>query len=460
MDAEKWNEECKLALSIYSTVNPLDEGLKGVEQILDICDSAGEGLRPVLMRLKRRQKFSKKKLLEQLHEVTHEGHVSFSLSRLEPAEIYFLFAFTQNDSESRFSLDIYLSPFSVLREEGKQQEWAEWLVGLVRAFAERMPLAYAYAHEHTDTLHGVDFNAPGPLVPERVEDMYWLNVYGARQVERWGRERVLSTPAHRVEALPHGAVLVLTRPTVVDFHSEEARQAQAAALVHLRPELQKETVLSTLRQRSEVYIPVERKFDPVVADLLELTVIQSAGLFGRRREILRWNEYHPPPVSEWIPASQVPEPDVENLQQMLELYQVQWIKHLYSSFLKKAPEGVRQRSPLALAHVDAFAYNENWASYKSPILREPILEGMGAFLGMMLKMYLKGRWVPRKNLDEAAVVVGDRAWLPFLRARRHLERRQNALDYSLIQLSREALRYSTTRYTPQATASRPAPRDS
>lgn len=33
-----------------------------------------------------------------------------------------------------------------------------------------------------------------------------------------------------------------------------------------------------------------------------------------------------------------------------------------------------------------------------------------------------GRWVPRKKLEEAAVAVDDRAWLPFLSARHPLFR--------------------------------------
>ena len=56
---------------------------------------------------------------------------------------------------------------------------------------------------------------------------------------------MLSTPAHRVEALPNGAVLLVTWPTAADFASDEARVAQARAHVHLRPELDFSTVLRT-----------------------------------------------------------------------------------------------------------------------------------------------------------------------------------------------------------------------
>ncbi|WP_395814357.1 hypothetical protein [Archangium minus] len=48
--------------------------------------------------------------------------------------------------------------------------------------------------------------------------------------------------------------------------------------------------------------------------------------------------------------------------------------------------------------------------------------------------------MPRRDLDEAAVVVGDRAWLPFLRARHYLQYHDASLDFSLTQFFREARR--------------------
>jgi hypothetical protein len=53
---------------------------------------------------------------------------------------------------------------------------------------------------------------------------------------------------------------------------------------------------------------------------------------------------------------------------------------------------------------------------------------------------LGGRWVPRRNWEESMVVVGDRAWLPFLRARHALQGREAPLDYSCTQLFRVAQR--------------------
>jgi len=49
--------------------------------------------------------------------------------------------------------------------------------------------------------------------------------------------------------------------------------------------------------------------------------------------------------------------------------------------------------------------------------------------------------VPRRALEEAQVIVGDRAWLPFLRVKHYLQSRQAVIDYSLTRFMREAARF-------------------
>lgn len=55
--------------------------------------------------------------------------------------------------------------------------------------------------------------------------------------------------------------------------------------------------------------------------------------------------------------------------------------------------------------------------------------------------HLRGQWIPRRKREEAQVRVGNREWLPFLRAWRYMRSRQSLLDYSLTQLYREAERH-------------------
>jgi len=71
-----------------------------------------------------------------------------------------------------------------------------------------------------------------------------------------------------------------------------------------------------------------------------------------------------------------------------------------------------------------------------------MLPTLGAHLGDMLEFFLDGKWIPRRNLEESQVIVGERAWLPFLRVKRFVESKQAALDFSLWQFYREAERHA------------------
>ena len=74
-------------------------------------------------------------------------------------------------------------------------------------------------------------------------------------------------------------------------------------------------------------------------------------------------------------------------------------------------------------------------------LREPAVPTIGAYLGEVLVRNLGGRWIPRQKLEEAQVLVGNRVWLPFLRARHYMTSRQALLEHSLTQLYRIAERH-------------------
>jgi hypothetical protein len=101
---------------------------------------------------------------------------------------------------------------------------------------------------------------------------------------------------------------------------------------------------------------------------------------------------------------------------------------------------VMEDSAESLPEIDYFLWWQGWGPHLLAAERELLTTSLGAYLGRVMVRRLGGRWVPRRNLDEAAVLVGDRAWLPFLRARHHLQSRQAALDFSLTQLYRQASR--------------------
>jgi hypothetical protein len=202
--------------------------------------------------------------------------------------------------------------------------------------------------------------------------------------------------------------------------------------------LKLEELLSTLRRRSLAFTPVPLQFDPDVADIIRQEV-DFQGLFQQRQLVERYNQYHPPPVSEWLPAHQQPWPDVPDVQAAIDLYEGTYAEQLLALLHKEVPS-VMDRSPESLPRLDWNAWRMAWGSWYSEEQRAGLIPALGAYLGMLLVYTLKGRWVPRRNLDEAAVVVGDRAWLPFLRARHYLQGRNAPLDFSLTQLFREAQR--------------------
>ena len=95
-------------------------------------------------------------------------------------------------------------------------------------------------------------------------------------------------------------------------------------------------------------------------------------------------------------------------------------------------------SPRWLHYIDAHF----WAATSIPsMLHSQYLPYVGAYLGEIIIRHLGGRWVPRENIEEAQIVVGDRVWLPFLRAKHALQSKDAALDYSLIKFYRMVERY-------------------
>jgi hypothetical protein len=101
---------------------------------------------------------------------------------------------------------------------------------------------------------------------------------------------------------------------------------------------------------------------------------------------------------------------------------------------------VLQTTLEALPALDWQLWHFGWGEYPSADKEEALIPALGAWLGRYLVYKLGGRWVPRRALAETAVVVGDRAWLPFLRARHALENRDAPLNYSCTQFFREAQR--------------------
>ncbi|HEY8211173.1 MAG TPA: hypothetical protein VIG99_27000 [Myxococcaceae bacterium] len=274
---------------------------------------------------------------------------------------------------------------------------------------------------------------------DRVYDLPWLTVLGPKLVEDVGRQRVLSTPAHRVEELPHSAVLIVTWPIVAELASDEGREAQARAFVHLRPDLDYDSALHMLRERSAKLVPVEPLFHPDVAPLL-WRIVDSRHISQRQTKIAEFNSYRPPEPEEWLPADAAPPSDVTDREAALD--RIGYVaEHLVALLHKKVPD-LFDETPGSLTDLDFTFWRETWPStFDRKNIDESLVPPIGAYLGEVLVRNLGGEWVPRKKLEESQVRVGNRAWLPFVRAWRYMRTNQSLLDYSLTQLYREAERH-------------------
>ncbi|MCP3105338.1 hypothetical protein LZ198_41380 [Myxococcus sp. K15C18031901] len=339
----------------------------------------------------------------------------------------------------RLSISLYVQPTSFFTG----LERCRLFVDMVRAWGIKYPAAYAMAHSMADDqLSGApSFGRDDETVYrdgfDKVYELYWLNLFDPKLVESVGRERMLSTPAHLVEELPNGSILLVLWPTAAEFASEEARVVQARAHVHLRPDLDFDTVLRTLKERSAALVPVEPRFHPDVAPFLSRLPDEFA-ISERQRKIAELNAYRPPVPEEWLPVAHPS--DVANPERVLESYG-DLSEGLVAALHSKVPS-IMDETAESLRDLDFYFWRDNFPErYTRDLIDSHTAPALGAYLGGVLVRRLGGTWVLRQKMEESQVCVGKRIWLPFLRARRYMQSRQSLLEYSLTQFFKEAERY-------------------
>ena len=400
---------------------------------------AGEWM-PDVAEGKRRRKYARAAIWRALEEERDENSTSLVLQRTKWPALYLWSRLDFPPLPPELRVTLKVRPLSFFAETERCRKFVE----LVRAWASRYPGPHAVAHSSDDAeLAGFpDFGRDDETRRrdgfDKIYEVCWLNVFGPKLVEAVGRERMLSTPAWRVEELSNGCVLLVTWPTAADFASDEARLAQARAPAHLRPDLDFDTVLRTLHERSARLAPVEPRFHPDVAPLLS-RVVDRITSHERQRRIAEFNAWQPPEPEEWCPADSALPPDVDNPERAREHYST-LAEHLVALLHTEVPS-VFEETPESLTDTDFYFWREEFPTSR---LREAIDEravpAIGAYLGEVLVRNLGGQWIPRKKLEEAQVLVGNRAWFPFIRARHYMRSRQALLDYSLTQLYRVAAR--------------------
>jgi hypothetical protein len=435
-------DEDYLRLMFKGAFNPQAELESELDPFFNVLEEYADGWMPDVVSGKRQRKYSRPSCWKALEERRRERTSGIGLYRTKwPALDMSLSLSFPPLLPPELGVTIKVKPLSFFAEAERCRHFVE----MVRAWASRYPVTHAWTHSSDDAeLAGSpNFGRDDETLFrdgfDRIYEVFWLNVFGPKLVETVGRERMLSTSAHRREELPNGSILLVTWPTVADFASKQARFTQARAHIHLRPDLDFDTVVRTLHERSAMLAPVEPRFHPDLAPLLS-RVVDRAASHERQRRIAELNAWEPPEPEEWRPADSALPPDVENEERALRQYSLH-AEHLVALLHSQVPS-VFEATPESLTDADFYFWREEFPKSR---LREAIDEhavpAIGAYLGEVLVRNLGGRWIPRKKLEEAQVLVGNRVWLPFVRARNYMHSRQSLLDYSLTYLYRVAERH-------------------
>jgi hypothetical protein len=425
MRYETKRDESTLKLRLTANTDPLRDA-EQLQLLLQAFDDAA-ALRPEVAVGSIKGDFDLAKLGAKFLRAGKKMFPSMSLRRENPNVDYYI-------SVTREFNKLYVNGEFVTNELADRSR-CEDLIGLVKALARQPNTTFARAHDSAD-LELSDRHRPDQVLlePSEIDDVYWLTLWGPELVNRAGRERVLSTPAYRIEELPSGAVLLLTRPTPSDVLEPEGRRAQAKALAHLRPERSEDEIYEQLMQRSRQLAPVEKRFDPDVAPFFDVLTAE-AGKVNRGAEIERLNAYKVPPVVE---VSDPPLPSQGDAKAAVEAYDDR-AEQLIALLRKQVPD-IETFEPRVLPLIDYWCWNFSFAAYDRKDVENDLVPALGAYVALVMIKHLGGTLVPRKKLDESQVVIGGRAYLPFLRARHALATREAQLDYSMTQLIEVAKR--------------------
>lgn len=429
----------KFQLEFTSKVSPLRRGYDCVAGLVEgIIGNGGDFAPDRISGLKSARPYSPAELERILATQKSSVKPILTLTCSSERDVFYKLAFLAEDAPLGFTFSM-VAPFSYFTEEDRSEARSRAVFSISEFLASLCEPVYAYGHSRADIFLGSDPRKESSFVPNKIYEVYWLNLLGEEMVNQLGRQRVLSTPGFQLKELPGGSVLLLTRPTPADFASSDARAAQARAFVHLVNGTDMNDYLQHLMERTSRLAPVPRDWDPDIQDLLELT-LADAPYAERQLKTAELNRYRPPAVSEWRPASQLLESDVNNAEEALDLYGV--FAEKLAALLHKEVPSVMDSSPASLPLIDYYFWHFEYAEeFDRQDIETDLMPAIGAYLGDVIIRNLGGHWIPRKKIHESQIVFGDRVWLPFLRARHYMQSTQATLDYSLTKFYRVVERY-------------------
>ena len=411
------DDETNLELRWTSATNPLKSATQR-EQFLALFDSAGP-LRPETVVGKFKGAFDVAKLTPKLVRAGSERFISIVMRGERIPLEYSVMINTETPSLSlraRFALAAF-----------HDQGLCDRIVGLARGLASVIGVEFGRAHDEPDADLSDEHRGAPLNVPEKIDDVYWMTVWGRSLVERAGRDRVLATPAYRVENVDDGAVLLMTRPTPTDARSPDGRRAQARALAYLRPDRIEEDIYAALLARSRKLAPVLNTWDPDIAPLFE-QFVNDERVAERPAMTEQFNAFIATPVDE---VREPPLPADSDVEDALDDYDDR-AEQLIALLHKQVPD-METFEPRVVAGIDYWCWRFSFANYERKHVDADLVPALGAYVALVMVKHLGGTLVPRKKLDESQVVIGGRAYLPFLRARHQLASREDAIDHSMTQ---------------------------
>ncbi|MGE3672263.1 MAG: hypothetical protein AB7K71_21510 [Polyangiaceae bacterium] len=271
-----------------------------------------------------------------------------------------------------------------------------------------------------------------------MSEVYWWTGLASNLVQRLGREKVCSTPADRIEHFEDGSVFLRSCHSAAQSPSESTLQERANIRTRLCVDVEYASELGKLQQRAHKVRPVETEWDPAVEELI-LGIAHTYPVAKRLTFIRRLRRFQPR-VGEQGPLddpdwrrSENPEHDVRVYRRTAEQFVSRHLSDNRGHKKEAIYDTVRDRNPESLLHLD-ISFWRYQPGKRDPLFVEAFLGmAVGAYLGCMIEDQLGGRWEPADVYTKSRVVVGDRAWYPFLRAERCLEgaTRRQVLLHSL-----------------------------
>lgn len=343
-----------------------------------------------------------------------------------------------------YEMIVESSAIRLYGEQGDEPDDPEPLVGLVQAMTEGVAVrAAVFCGER-------DLSAMGDPALGSVDEEWfryragWLNVLPRAAVTALDGARLPDEITIRQGG--HDTAVVRVGEHWHPNDRAAALSARAALVGLLHPEIDADALRDQWLQAIGARVVPATGWDPDLDEVLRPVLLAEPP--GSARQIANGFIGRSLPEPEWVPADTVA-PQLGDARDVDEWGSGVRMKGEVVPYALSQEVGAVSRSELdggdlaSLSAMDRlFFFKAVTLGFADPDGARALWEGVGAMLGSALVDQLGGRWIPRDRLEEAAVVIGDRAWLPWRRARLFLQSPNAALEYSLTKFYKVAQRYA------------------